>query len=141
MLNKLVEVKEMNLIGTVIDFNEKFITIENDQDIYIVAAAKVEDHTPAFASTISNAWDTFEAALTEANISFDGYTEGDYTVTYMIEGFTYSIMINLDFETETFSLETKHKGLDRDDEKEWCNKVEYKKLSTLVKNTIKWTDK
>jgi hypothetical protein len=133
-MTKMVAVKGMDLVGKVIDSNAKYVTIETADDVYIFAADKVVE----YAAPVE--LNEFEAAMEKAEIAFDGYTDGD-NLTYMIEGFTYTIDCYLDFESGIFSLETKHKGIEREDEKSWANKVEYKKLSTLIKNVIKWADK
>jgi hypothetical protein len=136
-MDKMVEVKELNIIGTVHDFNEKYIWIENDEDIFVVKADKVTQFVEAAAEPEFD--NDFERAMSENGIEFDGYTDGD-NVSYMIEGFTYSINAYLDFESGVYTLDTLHKGKD-EDSREWANRKEYKKLSTLIKNTLKWTDK
>ena len=137
-MDKMVEVKELNIQGTVHDFNENYIWIETDEDIFVVKAEKVTEVAEiAEAAEFDN---EFERAMSENGIEFDGYTDGE-NVSYMIEGFTYSIDAYLDFENDCYYFETLHKGRDEDDEPVWANRKEYKKLSTLIKNILKWTDK
>jgi len=133
-MTNLVEVKEMNLVGKIYDQNEKFIWIETTEDIFVVAASKVtevieETERPEAA---------FEAALEAAGIEWSGFCDGELQFTYVIKGFTYDIMASIDLEYNEFYMDTKHKGFEDHD---WANKKEFKKLSTLVKNIIKWADK
>jgi len=131
-MTNLVEVKEMNLIGTIYDRNEKYIWIENAEDLYMIPAYKVT------AVEEVREEQAFEKAMEEAGLKFDGYSDGEREFTYHITGFTYDVMASVDFENNTFYMDTKHKGLNVED---WANKKTYKKLSTLIKNVIKFTDK
>lgn len=43
MLNKRVEVKELNLVGTVCNYTKKHIWIETSKGVYVVDAHKVTE--------------------------------------------------------------------------------------------------
>lgn len=134
IIGKAVEVKEMNLVGTIYDYNEKFVWVQTSEDFYVVAASKVTEVIEAPEAPEA----AFEAALEAAGLEFDGVVDGELQFTYVIKGFTYDIMASVDFEYNEFYMDTTHKGFDRE---EWANKKTYKKAATLVKNIIKWADK
>jgi hypothetical protein len=136
MLNKKVEVKEMNLVGTVYDYNEKMIWVETTEDIFVVKAEMVTEIIEA-AATPEQA---FEAALEDAGINWDGFVDGDGEYSYIVYGFTYDVMCSLDFNNNSFSMDTNHKGIEKE-ETEWNNAKEFKKLNTLIRNVIKWAEK
>ena len=127
MMNKMAEVKEMNLVGTIYDYNEKFVWIETKEDIYVVKAEMVTEIVEA-------------AAITEAGFTWDGFVDGDGEFSYVIEGFTYDVMVNIDFNYGTFSMDTCHKGIEKE-ETEWHNAKQFKKMNTLIRNVIKWAEK
>ena len=137
MLNKMVEVKEMNLVGTVYDHNEKFIWIETTEDLYVVKAEMVEEIIEAAPEAPEAA---FEAAMDAEQLKWDGFCDGDGEFTYVVEGFTYDVMVNIDFNNNTFAMDTTHKGMDKE-ETEWHNAKSFKKLNTLIRNVIKWAEK
>jgi len=137
MMNQMVEVKEMNLVGKVYDQNEKFIWIETTEDIYVVKAEMVTEIIEAAPEAPEAA---FEAAMEAAGFEWDGYSEGDGEISYMIKGFTYDVMCSLDFNYGIFSMDTTHKGMEKE-EAEWHNAKEFKKLNTLIRNVIKWAEK
>ena len=137
MMNKLVEVKEMNLVGKIYDYNQKFVWIETTEDIYQVKIEKVTEVVEAAEASEETA---FEAALDAAGLKWDGVVDGDREFSYIIEGAVYDIMVNLDFENNEFYMDTTHKGMEKE-ETEWKNKKSFKKLNTIIKNVIKWADK
>jgi hypothetical protein len=136
MMNKTVEVKEMGLVGKVYDLNEKFIWVETSEDIYVVKAEMVTEIIEAPEAPEA----AFEAAMEAAGLSWDGYSEGENEVSYMIKGFTYDVMCSLDFNYGIFSMDTTHKGIEKD-QTEWHNEKSFKKLNTLIRNVIKWAEK
>lgn len=135
MTKTLVQINGTDIIGELYDYNEKFAQVATERDIFVVKINEITEITP-----IVEFDNEFEKAMSENGIEFDGYTDGE-NVSYMIDGFTYSIDVYLDFESGIFALETLHKGKEDDDSRDWANRKEYKKLSTLIKNTLKWTDK
>lgn len=136
MLNKTVEAKELNLKGIVYDYNEKFVWIENEVDLYKIAIEKVTE-----VETVETYENDLEKYLYENEVKFDGITDGD-NVSYMINGGTYLVDVYLDLENSIFSLETKHNGFEKEEgQDEWANRKSYKKLSTLINNVEKWINK
>jgi preprotein translocase subunit YajC len=132
MMNKMVEVKEMGLVGKVYDLNEKFVWVETSEDLYCVKAEMVAEIIEAAPEA------AFEAALDAAGLEWNGFVDGDLQFTYVIKGSTYDLMASIDLEYNEFYMDTKHKGFEDHD---WANKKSYKKIATLVKNIIKWADK
>ena len=137
MLNKLVEVKEMNLVGKIYDYNEKFVWIETTEDLYQVKMEKITEVVEAAEVTEEAA---FEAALDEAGFSWDGFVDGEGEFSYIVKGSTYDVMVGLDFNNNDFYMDTNHRGIEKE-ETEWNNKKSFKKLNTIIKNVIKWADK
>lgn len=136
-MNQMVEVKEMGLVGKVYDMNEKFIWIETIEDLYVVKAEMVTEIIEAAPEAPEAA---FEAAMDAAGLSWDGFCDGEGEFTYVIQGFTYDVMAAIDFNHEIFSMDTTHKGMEKE-EAEWHNAKEFKKLNTLIRNVIKWAEK
>jgi hypothetical protein len=136
-----VQIAGTNIIGTVYDFNENYIWVANDEDIFVTKKEKVVEIAEApEAAPVREYENELERVLTENKIDFDGYSDGE-NISYMIEGFTYTIDAYVDNVSGLYSFETFHKGQDEDGETKWSNRVEYKKLSTLIKNILKWADK
>ena len=136
-----VQIAGTNIIGTVFDFNENYIWVANDEDIFVTKKEKIIEIAEApEAAPVREYENELEKVLDEMGIEFDGYTDGE-NVTYMIEGLTYTIDAYVDNEEGLYYLETFHKGQDEDGETKWSNRIQYKKISTLIKNILKWADK
>lgn len=136
-----VQIAGTNIIGTVYDFNENFIWVATNDDIFVTKKEKIIEIVEAApAAQIREYENELERVLTENGIAYDGYSDGE-NISYMIEGLTYTLDAYLDNVEGLYFLETFHKGQDDKEDSKWSNRKEYKKLSTLIKNIMKWTDK
>ncbi|MEE5180993.1 hypothetical protein JDW21_18770 [Bacillus subtilis] len=133
MLNTRVEVKKMNLTGIVYDYNEKYIWVQTQEDIFKVKADQVSE----IKEEVSEA-EIFENAILEQGFPCDGFVDGEKEFTFFVKGFTYDISCFLNFENGEFYMDTKHRSFE---DRDWNNKKKYKNLNTLIKNVIKWAKK
>jgi hypothetical protein len=150
LLNKMVEVTEMNVIGMAVDVNELGTTLWVDTNTdWVPVPLHMAKEVVVAAPKAETVYEEFEAMLAAADMSYDAYSEGD-SATYCIEGSLYSVMVTIS-EDGFHHCETTHKErMEResdvfnaygDTESAYANTATRKTLKGAFNYAKKWSDK